>query len=328
MKVMLSVILAASLVLSGIMLVGPAESGEVLPQASALTPHAPIRINNNADFLTVAGVANNATGNGTVWNPWIIENLEINGTGYGYCVYVANTTEHFVVRNSNLHNASGGPGSIYYFNSSVILFNVSHADISNNTVAFSNYGIYLYSNSFNNTILNNTVCYNTDTGVLLDAGSNGNEISDNIAYNNGLHGIYIYKGDGNILRRDTVSRNGNSGILIYASTANSILNCTADNNTAMGLHIYSASEGNLITLSSIADNGCGVRIYNSAHNTIYNNDFTKNTIQAYDNNGLNSWDSAAWDYTVGGNYWDDYSDRKRTRLNSSHESPTRMPYSA
>lgn len=301
MKRLFSVLLAASILLGGVMLVGPAESGDVMPQINALTPHAPIRINNNTDFATLG-----FNGTGTAGNPWIIENYEIDGTGHGYCIYVGNTTEHFVVKNSYLHNASGGPGSIYYFDSSVMMFNVSHGELFNNTVAFSNYGIYFYNDSFNNTILNNTVCYNTNTGVLLDAGSHGNEISDNIIYSNGLHGIYIYKGDGNILRRDTVSHNGNSGIFIYTSAVNWILNCTADNNTAMGIHIYSSSEGNLVTQSSLVDNGCGVRIYNSAHNTIYNNDFINNTIQAYDNNASNNWDSAAWDYMVGGNYWNDY----------------------
>ncbi len=42
-------------------------------------PHAPIRINSNADFPAIA-----TSGNGNPGTPWIIENYDINGAGYSY----------------------------------------------------------------------------------------------------------------------------------------------------------------------------------------------------------------------------------------------------
>jgi len=53
-----------------------------------------IRIDSNADFPTFTTV-----GDGTSGNPWVIDNMDIDGTGFGYCIYVGNTTEHFVIRN-------------------------------------------------------------------------------------------------------------------------------------------------------------------------------------------------------------------------------------
>jgi hypothetical protein len=66
--------------------------------------HDPIRINSNADFDTAHGVSG---GNGSETNPWIIENLDINGTGPGYCLFIGNTTDHFIVRNCRLHDTNG-----------------------------------------------------------------------------------------------------------------------------------------------------------------------------------------------------------------------------
>ena len=73
-------------------------------------PHLPIRINSNADFDQAHGLVNWATGNGTLSNPWIIEGWDINGTGYGYCIYVGNTTDHFEIKGCYLSDGRGLPG--------------------------------------------------------------------------------------------------------------------------------------------------------------------------------------------------------------------------
>ena len=61
-----------------------------------LTPHAPIRIDEDGDFgIGLNGVS---AGDGSPGNPWVIENLEIDGTISGNCIYVGNTTEHFIIQ--------------------------------------------------------------------------------------------------------------------------------------------------------------------------------------------------------------------------------------
>ncbi len=61
----------------------------------ASTNYAPIRINSNSDFDAEHGITD---GNGTEADPWIIEDYNINGTGYGYCIYIGNTTDYFKVK--------------------------------------------------------------------------------------------------------------------------------------------------------------------------------------------------------------------------------------
>ena len=80
--------------------------GKIVEQNGLMyTIHAPIRIDSDADFgIGVNGVS---AGDGSLGTPWIIENLEIDGTGFGYCIYIGNTTDYFEVRDCYLHNASG-----------------------------------------------------------------------------------------------------------------------------------------------------------------------------------------------------------------------------
>jgi hypothetical protein len=86
-----------------------------------LAPHAPIRINGNGDFDPAHGVTG---GSGTAIAPWIIDNYDINGTGYGYCIYIGNTTDYFVVKKSYLHEAIGGQNWPSSSESGLILHNV------------------------------------------------------------------------------------------------------------------------------------------------------------------------------------------------------------
>ena len=125
--------------------------------------YGPIRINNNTDF------ANHATsegwgGNGTEADPYIIENYNINGTGYGYCIYIGNTTDYFVVRNCSLHDASGNSGT-YYWDSALVMYNVTNGAAVNNTASNNGHGISLYK-SGNNNITNNRM-YNNSLGLWV-----------------------------------------------------------------------------------------------------------------------------------------------------------------
>jgi hypothetical protein len=75
------------------------------PATPSYVFNGPIRINSNADFNLAHGVK---SGMGTPASPYIIENLAIDGTGAGYCIYIGNTTADFIVRNNQLINANGG----------------------------------------------------------------------------------------------------------------------------------------------------------------------------------------------------------------------------
>ena len=131
------------------------EGKVVIPNGIEYVPHTPIRINGNGDFAAIA-----TSGDGSPGTPWIIEGWDINGTGYGYCIYVGNTTEHYKVKDCYLHNASGP------FSSGLKLVNSQNGTISSITA----------KNNRNGMIV-------TDTGVIRkDYSNNINITSNNISY--------------------------------------------------------------------------------------------------------------------------------------------------
>ena len=280
-----------------------AESSQ--PPVELCTAHAPIRINSNAEFDAAHGVTG---GGGTETNPYIIENYYINGSGYGYCIYIGNTTDYFVVRNCSLHDASAN-GNIYYWNSGIDLYNVKNAHIENNTVSSNgDNGIYL-SSSNNNTIRNNKLTHhlssplnassNEGSGIYLESSCN-NTILNNNASNNGrgislyysinntlttnnasanVYGMYLKSSSNNLLTGNTVSSNFDYGIYLDSSSSNSILKNGAPDNVD-GIYLY-YSESNIISNNSALNNGYGVYLCFSRENKLSNNNATNNSRGIY-----------------------------------------------
>jgi parallel beta-helix repeat protein len=150
------------------------QSVEPLP---LFLPHDVIRIDDNGGFNATNGVYN---GTGAANDPYIIENLEIDGGGNGSCIYIGNTTAHFIVRNCSLYNATGD-FSQFHWDAALSLFNVQNGKIINNT-CFNNgrYGINLWTSSDN----------------LID---------NNTCYSNNINNIQLYLGNNNILKNNTCS---------------------------------------------------------------------------------------------------------------------------
>ena len=130
----------------------------------AYSTHTPIRIDSNNDFSTYA-----SSGNGTEGNPWIITDLDINGTGYGYCIYIGNTTDFFTIEECYLHDAYiSNSDNLYQPNAGIVLNNVENATITGNEIELNDYmGVFLYGSS-NNAIQYNNITYNTEIGILID----------------------------------------------------------------------------------------------------------------------------------------------------------------
>jgi len=251
----MGLLLVLSLLLSGIMLATPVDSSNSEISVNALTPHAPIRIDSNADFLTVDGVTNNATGNGTVWAPWIIENWDINGTDAGYCIYVGNTTEHFIVRNCSLFNASGVSSYPFFMDSGIALFN-----------------------SVNGSLHNNSLMENNWDGISL-VFTNASILTQNRAYNNTLRGIELISSNNNTINDNNVSSNDWNGITLNKSNNNTIQNATAMNNTAEGI-LISEGENNTISNNLAGHHnknyGGGINCNTNCTGTITHNNITGN----------------------------------------------------
>jgi parallel beta-helix repeat protein len=283
-------------------------------------PHLPFRINNNSEFASMAG-SEGWTGDGSPANPYMIGGYDINGSGYGYCIYIGNTTVHFEVKDSYLHEASGIMSSPYFYDSGTILYNVKNGTMVNNTVSLNiEYGIYL-DHSNNNTISNNNVSDN-GRGINLNY-SIRNSITNNTAMNN-IYGIYITSSHYNTIDNNTTTKdyfgirvsNSNSNIFsnnnissniwdgLYLTDSN--LNSITKNNVSSndyGIYLFYSDNNSITSNNASLNNDYGIYLRESPDNIVYHNTFINNTFQAYDDSFGNLWDDG---YPMGGNYWGNY----------------------
>ena len=280
---------------------------------SKYTPHAPIRINSNADFTSANGVVG---GSGTKDDPYIISGWDIDAHGTKNAIYIGNTTAYFVVENCYLHNASSHSWP-YFYGDGITLYNVTNGNLENNTCTNnSEDGIYLeYSN--NNVISNNNCSNNEGSGIAIFVSSNnrlyGNKLANNgivlwggketfttqdIPTNNTVNGkpVYYYKNVN--MRNATVPENAGQVILgnvswlkienlrisnasiaieIGYSSNITIRNNTCTNNSEDGIEIGSSSNNVISNNNCTNNNGNGIEIGSSSNNVISNNTCTNNS---------------------------------------------------
>ena len=232
----------------------------------------PIRIDGNDDF-TAQAAAEGWPGDGSEEDPYVIEGYEIDGTGYGYGIYVGNTTVHFVVRGCYVHNASGvDPYGIYNPNSGLSFYNVKNSRldnnklstrigiylyesrgniIANNTILDNYHGIYLYFSN-DNKVTNNTIP-NGIIGVFLRR-SNRNIISNNNIHNEtvyrGAYGIWLIRSNDNIIVNNNIS-GFRMGILLDTSYRFKLDNNTFFNNDENIVEVYAVSENGFISIGNL-----------------------------------------------------------------------------
>ena len=241
----------------------------------------------------------------------------------GY-VAVVNSTG-ISVKDLNLSNNEQG-----------VLFAYTSESTITNVIASDNYdGIYLWGSNSNivsgsnvansgwdgiglyysehNTIAGNTV---TTASIGIDiTASPSNSIDSNTVLEN-IVGIISYQSADNIIVSNKVSGGTRSlaGIALSGATRNTIRRNKVANNTFLigaGVYLEGFSKDNTILQNTLSYDQYGISIgYNlyglkdeDNNNTIYHNNFIKNTKQALSLNSVNTWDN---DYPSGGNYWSDY----------------------
>lgn len=290
---MRKVLILAIVVLSLSSIISVNVKSDYIKSEIQYTQHTPIIINNQSDFINYS-----FNGTGTPTNPFIIENLEIDGMGLDYCIYIGNTSSTFIIYNCFLFNTTNNDGRGVYF------FNVTNGNIINNMIYDNDQDGILLFNSNNNSIENNTVV-NQANGIAIWFSSN-NTIRNNTVIDTQEYGIHIFNSDNNRIEKNMVQNNSLYGFCLQNSNVNRIFLNSIINNFR-GILLSVSSNNNFIHNNTIKDSqDLGLKIINifTTDNWIYSNNIVNNNngnSQAEDDVGNNHWNT-----TSGGNYWNDW----------------------
>ncbi|MFW9826149.1 MAG: nitrous oxide reductase family maturation protein NosD [Candidatus Thorarchaeota archaeon] len=235
-------------------------------------------------------------GSGTWNDPYIIENLDIDGTGYDACIRIRDSNAYFLIQNCLLYsaryagiyltNVSQGwiqnntiTQSTTYYNSAGIM--LEHCDnnwIVGNKLFSNNFGIYFMYCGFHN-ITENFFSGNIVLGLNISY-SFSIIIHGNTIDNTGGAAIWQLRTNFSIFYGNQLSYNDWEGIVIISSYHTQISRNIITYNTYFGLVIHTS---------------CG-------QNRIFENEFIENGINAVDDGTNNQ-----WELNNVGNYWADYS---------------------
>jgi parallel beta-helix repeat protein len=265
-----------------------------------------IHIINNSGWVDFRN-AGNCTGSGTYSDPYIIEDLVIDGGSSGTSILIENSNVYFKIENCTLYNAEWGSDA------GISLVNVNNSQLIGNNCSYSQVGIILgdvrdYSggcdnnkingnilnnnrggmylfDSYNNIISNNTANKNTWSGIYL-VGSNYTVVSGNTMKDNKMCGLNIGGGYNNlIVSGNIISDNNMQGLWMDESFNNTISGNIMNNNNLSGICLIDSSN-NIISGNTATYNGeCGIVYFHSNYNT-----FLVNTVN-YNQWGIVLYDS-------------------------------------
>jgi parallel beta-helix repeat protein len=222
-----------------------------------------IHINGNSEWFAFKNDGN-CSGEGTYSDPYLIEDLVIDGGGSGSCILIGNSTVYFRIENCTVYKS--GPS---YPNAGIKLSNVTNAQLIDNDCS-SNYDGIVLDYCTNNSILGNTANNNDEIGIFLRS-SDRNNISGNTA-NYNLRGIYLGFSKNNTISGNTANNNNfYDGIKLNYSNNNTISGKTANNNYLCGITL-SYSDNNTISGNTANNNNLdGIYLHSSFSNTISGN---------------------------------------------------------
>ena len=194
-----------------------------------------------------------------IWNdPYIIENLKINGSGTEKGIDIVQSNVYFIIQDCLIYNSQTG----------IYLQDVSNSRLINNNCSNNDLGMDLDTIS-NNTISGNTVNDNNNDGIHLEC-SNNNTLSGNTANDNGDYGISLYDSDNNTISGNIANENDYGLELYDSSDYNTISGNTANDNNLKGIWIDSAYN-NIISGNTANYNDEGINLEKSNNNTLSGN---------------------------------------------------------
>ena len=225
---------------------------------------------------------------GCILNSFIITNSGLLDVNAGIII----TSNDNIIKNNEVSSNKAG----------ISLESSNNNAIEGNIVNFNSYPGIALTSSNDNIISHNEVNSNAYYGIELYLSSN-NTVIGNIANSNTRYGIFVWKSDtDNRLISNTANTNDYAGIRFHTSSNNEVSGNLLVSNIEYGISMY-GSNGNIISENNASFSKNGIYLDSSSNNMIYHNNIIKNTNQAFDNLGPNTWDNG---YPSGGNYWSDY----------------------
>ena len=245
------------------------------------------------------------TGSGTWSDPFVIENVTINGLNSGNCITIRRSDKYFTIRNCTNYNSGTESNEaglyLYQANNGILIKNNFSSNSNgiyleysyNNTIAMNNInnnnrnGIYTYI-SIDNTISDNNIISNSHHGIFFDRASVRTLIErNNITYNN--HGIHFIRRGGdspyNDILFNNISKNRRIGINFGDFRQFEFGNITGNfitNNLEDGIYIAGGVH-NTHFINNIISNNQGMGIHldywslrGCEYNIIHNNTITNN----------------------------------------------------
>lgn len=250
--------------------------------ADSYTPHTPIVITSNNDFIIQGW-----PGNGTKENPYTIQNLSI--VDDSICIDISNTTANFQILSCLISSSTQSD------NNGISFENVINGSIIDCIIENHLNGVYLFSSSF--CTINSSIATNNGHSGIELLSSDSCSLYSNSA-SDGLCGFWVESSFSNILSNNTASNAdygfilylsssilqnntayGNmNGFHIYESSFCDLTNCTANNNSVSGFFLYNSSFCVMEKNSIFFNDGHGFYLVNSTSCTIINNTLRDNGI--------------------------------------------------
>lgn len=213
-------------------------------------------------------------GSGTFLNPYVIENVFIDGKNSGSCLYIRNSNSYFIIKNCNFTNSGSG-----YDDAGIRLrFAFNGTIVTNNCSNNGEHGIFLQYSS-NNSIINNCVMNNRgDDGGIYVKQCDYNYISGNTLKFNHINGINLENSLNIIISENNISDNNYHGIELDASSNNKVLNNIIINNGQLGINV-DTSRNNTISNNEINMNNIGIKLdYHGQFNNVSFNFMCENNV--------------------------------------------------
>ncbi len=310
--------------------------------------HDVIRIDSDSEFASQAS-SEGWPGDGSVTDPYVIENYNIDADGKANAIYIGNTTVHFRIENCDLHgaqNTTNWTGYPYRSGGGLGLYNATNGVVNNcdihdngqqgifclessdnefvgNDLNNNKFGFHLQQDSYL-TISDNRISTGTQ-GIFLQQSSGQIELENNSVEDFSM-GILIQETSGCSVKNNTAISND---VGFYISSYCTVMGNTVKNNSGMGLLLTGGQ--NTLYHNNVSNNQQGLSLLNESDgNEIYENNMIGNEKglqiqnatgnQIYHNNineSDRSYDSGSneydLDYPSGGNHWAGYDAQDRYR---------------